>query len=56
MASILWMSDLALRDIIRLFDGFTLLSRIPMPILVRSEFRGTIDPPVEDVEIESVYA
>jgi len=46
------MSDLALLGIIRLFDGSTLLSRTPMRILVRSESRGTIDPPDEDVEIE----
>ena len=46
------MSDLALLGIIRLFVGFTLLFRTLMPTLVRSECRGTIDPPDEDVEIE----
>jgi hypothetical protein len=43
------MSDLALRDIIRLFGGFTLLSRTPMPILVRSESDGLSDLPKENV-------
>lgn len=37
MISTLSMSDLVLLDIIRLFGGFTQSSRIPMPILVRSE-------------------
>jgi hypothetical protein len=43
MGSIPSMSDLASPGIIRLFDGFTLLSRIPMPILVRSELYEIAD-------------
>jgi len=44
MISILSMSDLVSLDIIRLSDGFTQSSRIPMPILVRSESRWIVDP------------
>ena len=50
MISILLMNDLVSLDIIRLSDGFTQLSRIPMPILVRSESFWIVDPTMRTMQ------
>ena len=52
MIGILSMSDLVSLDIIRLSDGFTQSSRIPMPILVRSESFWIVDTMMKTMQKE----